>query len=361
MKFFTYIVGALLAASGVNALPGRSPICDVTDAGNKIAASKMGANKSNLKDSVRFTVDKQQYQPGQTVTISMQGPGEFNGFLLYATAAGAAPDARVGSFAVPAGMQSNKDRCPGSQDVNSVLTHTAGAKYAPSMQFTFTAPAQDMGEIRFNAIVLQGSPATGFSWGVFPNFATVASPKGPAPAGAPAPAGTTPCNTPVPPPPPPPPASTPCASSTVAAVQPAPSCPQVAPQTITQMMVSTVMMVQTSTMTMMQTVTAAPITKIRKCKPKGGMVQPPAPPAPAPAPVISVKPVAPAPSTPCPTSTAAAVVQPTGPPPPPPAPVTQAPKQVAYPQAAPASTAAAVKPAGYAAYAPAAAPGGYRF
>ncbi|KAJ3079059.1 hypothetical protein HK102_004056 [Quaeritorhiza haematococci] len=297
MKSYLQYASLMLVAlaNGVNALPGRSPICDVDAAGQRLAGSRMGPQVADLaaQGGITFTADKQSYQPGEVITITMTAPTAFQGFLFYA-APSSSPDRRVGQFEVPQGMQNNAQVCGAASEApNSVLTHTQGQDYPGQMTFRYTAPSSNVGDLTFKAVVVKRE-ANGFSWGVFPSGLTVAAgapgavtPQGQMGGayGKPAAYGnaptttttTTPCSTanvapttsilPV---------STPCSTTTSASSAVLPtsitrsSCPPPpAPVTVTQTQLTTMTSMLTTTMTMTTTVTPAPLTKIRKCKPRG--------------------------------------------------------------------------------------------
>ncbi|KAJ3317117.1 hypothetical protein HDU76_001334, partial [Blyttiomyces sp. JEL0837] len=104
-----------------------------------------------------LTITPATYNPGDTITVTLTGAAPFTGFLMYAAPVGNAA-ARVGTWTIPAGMQNNAKVCAMSENADSSITHTAGQTYQPGMAFTFKAPATNMGDLAFNAIVVQKAP-----------------------------------------------------------------------------------------------------------------------------------------------------------------------------------------------------------
>jgi len=280
MKFAVVFTLVALAT----AAPEGSSICDVSGASDKIASSEMGPNKQDLFDAYKFTPDTTELTPGKVIEIAVTGKA-FDGFLIYAT--GTDPNARIGKFSLLAGTGPCTACSAQKLDApESVLTHTVGSKFNnPTFQYTIPAAGFD-GSISLNAIVLQKHSSGGYAWGVFPNAVTIGTKGATVPPGAAAPgaqdanAASLPTQGYVPPPP-----------EIDVVDNSEEKCPPA--QTVTQTV----------------TVTAAPIIKIRKCKPKTAVVpkNESKAPEPTPEPTPEYTPVGESSTSPCPQETNPAV------------------------------------------------------
>ncbi|KAI8845534.1 hypothetical protein BC829DRAFT_399296 [Chytridium lagenaria] len=139
-------------------------------------------------------MDKQSYQPGEEITVTMAGP-DFKGFLMY-FAPSDDPKKRVGTFTVPDKMQQLGPDCRTKgltvEADNSVITHTRQqGTYTGNMQIKFKAPAAGGADLNLNVIVVQRDTATGFTSYVYKDVAAIKGPgggsAGAAPVAAPAP------------------------------------------------------------------------------------------------------------------------------------------------------------------------------
>ncbi len=91
------------------------------------------------------------WTPGQSSVVRLSGPGAFKGLLMYATNSSGA---RVGSFTISNGYRSMPE-CSASTPTET-FTHDSSVLKTVPVNFTWTAPAIDVGPITFNAIVLLG-------------------------------------------------------------------------------------------------------------------------------------------------------------------------------------------------------------
>jgi len=89
--------------------------------------------------------------PGQSSVVRLSGPGVFKGLLMCATNSSGT---RVGSFAINNGYRSMPE-CSGSMPTET-FTHGSSISKSVPVDFTWTAPATDVGPITVNAIVLLG-------------------------------------------------------------------------------------------------------------------------------------------------------------------------------------------------------------
>ncbi|KAI8805734.1 hypothetical protein BJ742DRAFT_819009 [Cladochytrium replicatum] len=173
MRYAT-LAALLTFLAAVSAKPNGSPSCSVDGAADRIAKG-MGANVGKIPCT--FSADKTSYTTGATITISWACTDidNFQGMLAYA-APSSDPLRRVGEFTLLDGLKSNKAICgDAAEKENSVVTHIAPGKFAPSGSITYTASSQDLGNLKFNFIILK-KVDTGFRWGIFPDAVTVTAP-----------------------------------------------------------------------------------------------------------------------------------------------------------------------------------------
>ncbi|KAJ3205411.1 hypothetical protein HK099_000830 [Clydaea vesicula] len=173
------ILISLVLLKMMTSKPGAAPLCDTFEAGKKISASPMGENSKPLNDIFKFLADKTTYKPGEKINFKLSGDAEFVGFLMYVTGSKANTEARVGKFETNEEFQNNEAACSSQKldDKDSVITHKQGKKYAPDSNFNFIAPSADVGDLTLHAIIMQKN-GDKFGWGVFENAALIKSEGG---------------------------------------------------------------------------------------------------------------------------------------------------------------------------------------
>lgn len=115
-----------------------------------MAAAPMGAGTLGT-GGYAISMPNGPWTPGQSSVVRLSGPGLFKGLLMYATNSSGT---RVGSFAINNGYRSMPE-CSGSMPTET-FTHGSSISKSVPVDFTWTAPATDVGPITVNAIVLLG-------------------------------------------------------------------------------------------------------------------------------------------------------------------------------------------------------------
>lgn len=167
MQLKSLCLSLFYLTSIASASSNGSPICSVPRSDSKIAAG-MGQNERDLRGEYSISVSGHTAVPGRVVTVLINGTSGFQGLLMYATD-GKNSKNRIGTWLLKKGVKAASS-CDAFnlQDSNSVITHTAGAKFSKRSKFNFRVPTKGFDkEIVFHAIVLRTEPSGGFSWGVF--------------------------------------------------------------------------------------------------------------------------------------------------------------------------------------------------
>ncbi|KAI8617163.1 hypothetical protein BC830DRAFT_1114734 [Chytriomyces sp. MP71] len=162
------VVSLLTSQSFAQAQAQSMNLCDVY-AGADFINNGFAAGASQLPaGTFSMTADAASYTPGQVVTLQMTGPS-MNMLMLYANPKDQL-SARVGSFAMPAGFQSNAGSCGGftMETQNAVLASIPTTSAISGTQtFQWTAPAQSFGELHMNMMVLTQA-GTGWAYQIVP-------------------------------------------------------------------------------------------------------------------------------------------------------------------------------------------------
>lgn len=111
----------------------------------------MGGENQDLGWTIESSADN--YNPGDQITVTVNGPGEAEGMLLFARATN---NAHLGTWDTPDKFQTLDEDCAEWGLEGSTLSHQGEIGQEGPLEFTWTAPSQGLGNIEFRGLIVSG-------------------------------------------------------------------------------------------------------------------------------------------------------------------------------------------------------------
>ncbi|CAG8746300.1 876_t:CDS:2, partial [Cetraspora pellucida] len=153
--FYGFIISILVAV--VSSFPNGSGTCNSIQATIEgVANSPMGKLNTALNYGFNLNLKNNNYIPGGSAILTLNGTQPYNGILLYALDS---QKNHVGAWTVTKGFKILNMSCAG--DPEGTITHDSANPKPAGTQLTWTAPKTDVGPVTFVGTVVVNA-ATGF-------------------------------------------------------------------------------------------------------------------------------------------------------------------------------------------------------
>lgn len=142
-RYFFSVFIFFLMASKASAFSAGAGTCNVDSLINMGGMSVSQGTPATLS----MTLSKQEYTPGETLSVTIDSTATWKGILLYAENLS---QEKVGSFSFPPGYKAQSEAC------QKALTHTNSDAKPASLTIEWTAPT-DQETVTFRAAIADGS------------------------------------------------------------------------------------------------------------------------------------------------------------------------------------------------------------